>query len=104
MHTILIVEQNRAELRTLEGDFIELKPLQEIVGGYIDVYPMGRNLLAVLNDEGLIRDLPVTTFATFIFKGPVVIDKSSGENMVGLSGADIKAIKDAISQPIENEA
>ena len=36
----------------------ELHALQEIVGGLIEVVPIGNGVLLVANEEGKIRDLP----------------------------------------------
>lgn len=37
----------------------ELKPLQQIVGGYIEVLPLSNEILMVCNEEGKLKDLPV---------------------------------------------
>lgn len=103
MHKILIVDQQHAKIRELDGDVIGLKPLQEIVGGYIDVYPIGPGLIAVFNDEGLLMDLPETPFASVVFRGPVAVVRGQGDQMIGLSEPDIKALSGLLSQPIKNQ-
>ena len=40
----------------------ELKPMQELVGGYIETLPIrifGRNFIVVCNEEGKLNDLPL---------------------------------------------
>lgn len=46
-----------------QGKIVEiensLENFQNIVGGYIEVFPLENNILMVLNEEGKIKDLPV---------------------------------------------
>lgn len=43
----------------------ELKYLQNIVGGYIEIIPLqGTDQLLVINEEGKLKDLPVNEIAT----------------------------------------
>lgn len=59
-----------------EGSEYFLKELQEYVGGYIEVYPVGGKM-AVFNEEGRIMGLPVNPLASdyvgFMLVGNVLI-------------------------------
>ena len=44
----------QGEIREVKND---LKPLQEIVGGYIEVYPINNNILIICNEEGKLNSL-----------------------------------------------
>lgn len=37
----------------------ELKPIQQIVEGYIEILPLSDGILMVCNEEGKLKDLPV---------------------------------------------
>ena len=45
----------KAEVREVEN---ELEVFQQIVGGYIEVFPVPYNMLLVLNEEGKLQGLP----------------------------------------------
>jgi hypothetical protein len=59
-----------------QGTVYSLKQLQEAVGGYIEVLPVhGQpNMIAVVNEEGRLRDLPVNPTASRIVGYEVVGD------------------------------
>ena len=53
-----------------------LEALQNLVGGFIEVVPMAADAAIVVNEEGIIRDLPYNTcycgqflFGTMVFVG-----------------------------------
>ncbi len=46
-----------------------LEELQGIVGGYIDIVPLWPGWLMVVNDDGLLRDLPLNAVASLLHHG-----------------------------------
>ncbi len=80
----------------------DLKPLQEIVGGYIEVIPywppgMPGEIIAFCNDEGKYEGLTTNyTIPGDEIVGDVVFTRSGEEGQtVSLTDDDIKAICDA---------
>lgn len=57
--TALLIEPNGViSFHEVKGDKIELETLQEMVGGYIEVYPkQDNNFIYIVNEEGLIHNL-----------------------------------------------
>ena len=43
-----------------------LEELQGIVGGYIDIVPLWPGWVMVVNDEGLLKDLPLNVVASML--------------------------------------
>lgn len=67
---IVITADNKVEIRDLElKDDSLLEALQEVVGGYIETVPiMLRNgLQMIVNEEGVILDLPVNLIASILY-------------------------------------
>lgn len=69
----IIIKPNEENVEVIERDKpFELEELQELVGGYIEVVPQwtwrdGHKLM-VVNEEGLIKDLPYNVKATDLLK------------------------------------
>ena len=60
-----------------QGKIVEiensLENFQNIVGGYIEVFPLENNILMVLNEEGKLLDLPVNfTIGNEYYKEEIV--------------------------------
>ena len=51
--------------KTLEYE-VELKKLQDLVGGYIEVVDLGRRRVLIINEEGKLKHLPENRVATGI--------------------------------------
>ena len=53
----VVVKEPRkpAAVRVIDGS---LESMQDIVGGYIETFHIANNVLCVVNEEGLVRDLP----------------------------------------------
>jgi hypothetical protein len=70
---------------------LELKELQNLVGGYIEMVSISgtlmnrnaRNLTAMVNEEGLLIDLPKNPFFSGL-RGNVVLGRYEDEYFVGL--------------------
>jgi hypothetical protein len=65
------------------GNANELQPLQELVGGYIEVVPFPvKNTVLVCNEEGKLMGLPPNFRAPGdVFVGTVVVLGRRGQNM-----------------------
>ena len=84
-----------------------LKALQEFVGGYIEVYPIGGDLLVVLNEEGKFNGMkPVAAYVededkiVDIFFGNVLVCRSKHEEFTDIKDSDIEVIKSKIKRVI----
>lgn len=84
-----------------------LKALQEFVGGYIEVYPIGDDLLVVLvlNEEGKFNGMkPVAAYVededkiVDIFFGNVLVCRSKKEEFTDIKDSDIEVIKSKIKR------
>lgn len=81
-----------------------LKALQEFVGGYIEVYPIG-DLLVVLNEEGKFNGMkPVAAYVegedqiVDIFYGNFLVCRSKHEEFTDIKDSDIEFIKSKIKR------
>ena len=54
------------EVREVEN---ELHVFQEIVGGYIECFPIFDNVICVCNEEGKLKGLPIN----FVFAGDIIV-------------------------------
>jgi hypothetical protein len=62
------------EVRPANGTDFTLSEAQALVGGLIEVFPLGDGRIMVCNEEGKLEQLPVNVEATIIFRrvyGPV---------------------------------
>lgn len=102
-----IVITTKQEMRVQEFSEPAYKSIGEAVGGWIEiVHPMrlGRPYCMVVNEEGLLRNLPMNAFGSFLYgtdthgspiAGDIVLLKeginSDGElDLLGLTEMDIK--------------
>ena len=68
----------------------ELSVYQEIVGGYIEVFPLWDDILCICNEEGKLNGmLPNFTFYSDVICGDVIFVSARGEDFVGLSDLQI---------------
>jgi uncharacterized protein DUF3846 len=64
------------EIHPANGKNFSLAEAQALVGGLIEVFPLGGGQIMVCNEEGKLEQLPVNVEATMIFRrvfGPVDI-------------------------------
>lgn len=79
-----------AAVRVIDGS---LESMQDIVGGYIEPFHIAPNVLCVVNEEGLVRDLPFNfTAPPFFVYGTAFFCGQQGEDMVGLDEGWIDTI------------
>lgn len=79
-----------AAVKVIDGS---LESMQDIVGGYIETFHIAQNVLCVVNEEGLVRDLPFNfTAPPFFVYGTAFFCGQQGEDMVGLDDGWIDTI------------
>lgn len=67
-----------------------LEVYQEIVGGYIEVFPLWDNILCICNEEGKLNGmLPNIMYGQEIICGDIIFISARGEDFVGLSDIQI---------------
>lgn len=64
MDKIIYPDGTVKETSPKNGKFYELKELQEIVNGFIELVPISTTQYAVINEEGKILNLPLNRLAT----------------------------------------
>lgn len=71
----------------------ELSVYQEIVGGYIEVFPLWNNILCVCNEEGKLKGLqPNFKYRNDIICGDVIFISARGEDFTGLNEVQIEML------------
>lgn len=84
------------------GEVVEventLKTWQDIVGGYITTYPLGKNMLIICNEEGLLMNLEpnievVKGQHTELIVGDIAIVKQGYEDFEGLDDEQIERLR-----------
>jgi hypothetical protein len=75
-----------------------LEVLQKEVGGYIQVCYLDNGLLAIVDEEGKLKDLPYNVIIPNygIINGNIIFARDGGEDFTSLTDEDIKAIKKMI--------
>lgn len=99
MENIRVVIKKVGEKPKIEEVKNHLESFQEIVGGYIGVYPLTENILIVLNEEGDLLDLDPNylierrTGELKLIVGNVAIVSEKGGNFGGLSDRQLDLLK-----------
>lgn len=99
----------RIKNKSTKGEVIEIKnelePMQEFVGGYIEVVPMLNGLVVVCDEEGSLKkyphcvDIDITIngqTACFAFVGNIFICGTDGEEFRGLSDDEIESMRQLV--------
>lgn len=85
------------EIREVEND---LKPLQELVGGYIETVRFGA-MTIICNEEGKNKGLPINFFVNDngyvdAIVGPAIFCRSEGFDFTDIQDEDVKVIKECM--------
>jgi hypothetical protein len=64
---IKVTTDGTSEEITFESNFVNLKEMQEIVGGHIEFVYLPNNLILVVNEEGKLNNLPVNEIVTSFY-------------------------------------
>ena len=68
-----------------------LKPMQELVGGYVELVPLGCGICALCNEEGKVCGLPLSFCAgNLVLVGTVCICRYEGGSWKSLRDNDIE--------------
>ena len=73
----------------------ELEVLQNIVGGYINIFPLASTgMLIICNEEGLLQGLePNIEIGGIVIVGDIVIARQGEEDFESLNEAEIRALR-----------
>ncbi|MBQ8997217.1 MAG: DUF3846 domain-containing protein [Clostridium sp.] len=78
-----------------------LKSYQDIVGGYIETYPLGKDLILVLNEEGKLMDLDVnfaipykSGYTEYIVGDVAIVNSDEEGNFASLNDEQIEYLKE----------
>ena len=72
MAYIINISGDETEFSPSEGNHFGLKELQEAVGGYIQLVTLKTGKILVVDEEGLLKNLPLNTKATILAGQPIV--------------------------------
>lgn len=88
---VLIKEPEKmAYIKEIEN---ELKPLQEIVGGYIEVITLPRNTALIINEEGKLKGMaPNFPLGWDTIVGPAIFLKTTGEEFTDFDDENLMTI------------
>lgn len=64
------------------GTDFSLDEMKAIVGGYIEILPIGENLLMVCNEEGKLIGLPTNEIATLYALANGILDCIAGDVLI----------------------
>lgn len=64
------------------GTDFQIKELQEMVGGYIEIVSAGKGKIMVIDDEGKLKGKPINEAATMIFMQAGFHDAIVGDALV----------------------
>ena len=79
---ILYVDGREEFIVPKNGTDFSLEDLQIIVGGYIEIVPLGDERIMVVNEEGKIHRLPLNVRATCIVNGAGIADTIVGNVLI----------------------
>lgn len=83
---------------------MSLEGMQEFVGGYIEMVPMGGNVMMVCNEEGKLLRLPENvSLGGDVIHGDIFFMKSKGDKAEDITEKDIKKIKEKMVRLIKVE-
>jgi hypothetical protein len=70
---IKVTTDGTSEEVTFQSNFVNLKEMQEIVGGHIEFVYLQNNIILVVNEEGKLNNLPVNEIVTSFYY-PIIKD------------------------------
>lgn len=71
----------------------DLETLQSLVGGYIETYTFSDGLIAIVDEEGMLKDLPLQSFRDMPFLGVIILTRVDEEGiMISLTEEETKAL------------
>ena len=72
-----------------------LEDLQNEVGGYIQTCNLGNGLIAIVDEEGVLKDLPANTIIPYygVIRGNIVFARDDGEDFTSLTDKDVEMLE-----------
>ena len=72
-----------------------LEVLQKEIGGYIQVCYIDNGLIAIVDEEGKLKDLPMNAYIPNygVINGNIVFARDDGEDFTSLTDEDIEMLK-----------
>ena len=93
MSKILAVIKKPGEEPYVDHIENELHTLQELVGGYIETVTLATDLVLIVNEEGVIKNLPYNAHvAGYPFYGTIVAVGTKGEEFASLRSFSVPAV------------
>ncbi|HIB21727.1 MAG TPA: DUF3846 domain-containing protein [Rhodospirillales bacterium] len=72
MAFIINTSGDETEMTPKNGSDFELKELQDVVGGLIELVALTNGKLLIVDEEGLLKSLPINTKASMLARRPIV--------------------------------
>lgn len=93
MNKILAVIKRVGEEPYVEHIENDLDVLQSLVGGYIEAVTLAKDLILIVNEEGLINGLPFNeNVCGYPFYGTIVAVSIKGEEFASLKAAHVPLV------------
>lgn len=74
MAYIIKTNGEKSNVTPKNGEDVQLEEMQEIVGGYIEIVRLDEKTIMVVNEEGLVYNLPYNAKASRLCGIPIVGD------------------------------
>lgn len=101
-HTYLLIHPDGRLERVISEGPLALERMQALVGGHIEHVLMGPLLAAMVNEEGLLLELPRNRVFRCI-AGPVVLGRDEGEEFAGLPEEQLALLEQAYGPDFTRE-
>lgn len=93
-----VIQKNAKQMPKVVEIDGSLESMQKIVKGHIEILPLDRDIVIVLNEEGKLKNLPVNFMVHMVQCSPLYIEtivgdvficKVNGEDLIGLNDDEI---------------
>lgn len=101
-----VIQKNAGEMPKVVEIDGSLKSMQDIVGGYIETFPLDGSVIIVCNEEGKLLNMPVnfkvmtTTGYVEYINGNVFLCRAGMEDFESLTNEDIKYFMNVMSNNV----
>ena len=94
IRVLVVAPETAPEERHIEND---LHSMQAIVGGYIETVFVEQDICAIINDEGMLLDLPLNHRKNgWLIHGTFVLAQFSGSDLTSLTDEQIEYYSDLL--------
>lgn len=72
-----------------------LEELQKEVGGYIQTCNLGNGLIAIVDEEGILKGLPANAIIPYygVISGNIIFARDDGEDFTSLTDKDVETLE-----------